>query len=252
MSFVCGTGILNVSSKRKKAIKDGTDRCIFEGPSSDTLIVRFNDEHQLLDGEIFSVPGKGAINNRFSEVLFSRLLDLGVDTHFIKTLNMREQVVQSIPSLPFFLQTRLAAFGEFAERFGIDEGASFVDHIVEFVHESEKFGHKTLSREHIVGLGWLDEEGIDALCSVNQRISDFLVGFFSAFDFHMARIELRYGCLFDGFFAPIFLLQDITFDRFDLIDLKTQKLHSFEKVETAQEIHDFYKMMVERCTFLRR
>ena len=41
------------------------------------------------------IPGKGVLNNFISELLMSRLTEINVPNHFIKRLNMREQLVKT-------------------------------------------------------------------------------------------------------------------------------------------------------------
>ena len=42
------------------------------------------------------IDGKGVLNNRISEYLFESLHSIKIPTHFIRRLNMREQLIQRV------------------------------------------------------------------------------------------------------------------------------------------------------------
>ena len=50
--------------------------------------------------------GKGVLNNRISEYLFVKLGEIGVPTHFIKRLNMREQLIREVEIIPLEVVVR--------------------------------------------------------------------------------------------------------------------------------------------------
>ena len=46
------------------------------------------------------LDGKGVLNNRISEFVMLRLAEIGIPTHFIKRLNMREQLIKKVEIIP--------------------------------------------------------------------------------------------------------------------------------------------------------
>ena len=68
------------------------------------------------------ITGKGVLNNRISEHLMTRLHDIGVPTHFVRRLNMREQLIREVEIIPLEVVVRNVAAGSLATRLGIVEG----------------------------------------------------------------------------------------------------------------------------------
>ena len=46
------------------------------------------------------LEGKGVINNRISEYIMTRLNGIGVQNHFIKRMNLREQLIREVEIIP--------------------------------------------------------------------------------------------------------------------------------------------------------
>jgi len=90
-----------LQKNRKKPIYEGKAKCLYEGPEPDTLIQHFKDSATAFNNEKKgTISGKGVINNRISEYLMTQLEDIGIPTHFIRGLNMREQLVRHVDIIP--------------------------------------------------------------------------------------------------------------------------------------------------------
>src|SRR5207247_1302254 len=82
------------------------------GPEPGTLIQHFKDDattHNAKKHEV--IEGKGVLNNRISEYVFQHLNDIGVPTHFIRRLNMREQLIREVEIIPLEVVVRNVAAG---------------------------------------------------------------------------------------------------------------------------------------------
>src|SRR6201995_5065569 len=85
----------------RKPIYEGKAKKLFEGPEPGTLIQHFKDDATAFNNQKKgTINGKGVLNNRISEYLMLRLSEIGVPTHFIRTLNMREQLVRAVEIIP--------------------------------------------------------------------------------------------------------------------------------------------------------
>ena len=74
-----------------RKLYEGKAKIIYEGPEKGTAIQHFKDEATAFNNQKKSVvEGKGVLNNRISEHIFSNLNQVGIKTHLIKRLNMRE------------------------------------------------------------------------------------------------------------------------------------------------------------------
>ena len=105
---------------RRRRIYEGKAKVLFEGPEPGTLVQYFKDDATAFNNQKKGIiTGKGVLNNRISEYLMSRLSEIGVPTHFVRRLNMREQLVREVEIIPIELVVRNTAAGSLSKRFGI-------------------------------------------------------------------------------------------------------------------------------------
>ncbi|MBT6284280.1 MAG: phosphoribosylaminoimidazolesuccinocarboxamide synthase, partial [Rhodospirillaceae bacterium] len=86
---------------RRRRIYEGKAKVLFEGPEPGTLVQYFKDDATAFNNKKQgTITGKGVINNRISEFLMTRISEIGIPTHFIRRLNMREQLVREVEIIP--------------------------------------------------------------------------------------------------------------------------------------------------------
>ena len=109
---------------RRRQIYEGKAKILYEGPEPGTIIQYFKDDATAFNAEKKgTINGKGVINNRISEYVFTRLSHIGIPTHFMRRLNMREQLVRQVEIIPLEVVVRNVAAGTLSKRLGIEEGA---------------------------------------------------------------------------------------------------------------------------------
>ena len=107
---------------RRRKIYEGKAKILYEGPEPGTLIQYFKDDATAFNNEKQGmITGKGVLNNRISEYLMTRLGEIGIPTHFMRRMNMREQLVRDVEIIPVEVVVRNIAAGSIAKRFGIEE-----------------------------------------------------------------------------------------------------------------------------------
>src|SRR5207253_3997388 len=118
---------------RRRQIYEGKAKVLFEGPEPGTLVQYFKDDASAFNNKKRgTITGKGVLNNRISEFLMTRLTEIGIPTHFMRRLNMREQLVREVEIIPVAVVVRNVAAGLFAERLGIPEGTLLPRSIIEY------------------------------------------------------------------------------------------------------------------------
>ena len=122
------------------------------------------------------IDGKGVLNNRLSEFFMTGLNQIGVPTHFIKRLNMREQLVRQVEIIPLEVIVRNYAAGSMSKRLGIDEGTQLPRPIVEYCYKDDALGDPLVTEEHIAAFGWASQQDMDDILSLALRVNDFLSG----------------------------------------------------------------------------
>ena len=82
---------------RRRVIFEGKAKILYEGTEPGTVIQHFKDDIASGHEEKKAlVAGKGVLNNRISAHLMTRLESIGIPTHFLKSINMREQLVRQL------------------------------------------------------------------------------------------------------------------------------------------------------------
>jgi phosphoribosylaminoimidazole-succinocarboxamide synthase len=237
---------------RRKQIFEGKAKILFEGPEPGTLVQYFKDEVGGLSIQKRSVvTGKGVLNNRISEYLMTRLGEIGVPTHFMRRLNMREQLVREVEIIPIEIIVRNMAAGSFTERFGLVEGAPLPRSIIEYRYKSDELHHPLVSEEHITAFGWATPQDIDEIMALSLRVNDFLSGLFLGIGLRLMDVRLEYGRLWEDDQMRIVLADEISPDSCRLWDIRTsQRLDVTQYRDDLSRIADAYQEVARRLGIL--
>ena len=209
---------------RRRQIYEGKAKVLFEGPEPGTLVQYFKDDATAFNNKKRGViTGKGVLNNRISEYLMSRLNEIGVPTHFVRRLNMREQLIREVEIIPVEVVVRNVVAGSLAQRFGMAEGTPLPRSIVEFYYKSDELNDPMVTEEHITAFGWATPQEIDELMSMALRINDFLSGLFLGIELRLVDFKIEFGRLWEGDQVRIVLADEISPDSCRLWDMKTNE-----------------------------
>lgn len=206
----------------KQPIYEGKAKKLFEGPEPGTLIQHFKDDATAFNNKKKgTIQGKGIINNKISEFLFTRLNDMGIPTHFIRGLNMREQLVRAVEIIPLEIIVRNYAAGSFAERFGAFEGEALGSPLLEFCLKDDRLGDPFIAEDHIYAFGVAQPEEIDEIRHYALRVNDFLSGLFYGHGIRLIDLKLEFGRFYEGEGEMIMLADEISPDTCRLWDINT-------------------------------
>ena len=162
---------------RGKKLYEGKAKILYEGPEPGTLVQYFKDDASAGDGaKKARIEGKGVLNNRLSEHFMTGLNEIGVPTHFIRRLNMREQLIRSVEIIPLEVVVRNVAAGSISKRLGIEEGTPLPRPIVEFYYKDDALHDPMVSEEHIIAFGWASQQDLDDIIALALRVNDFMSG----------------------------------------------------------------------------
>ena len=207
---------------RRTKVYEGKAKILYEGPEPGTLIQYFKDDATAFNAEKQgTINGKGVINNRISEHVFTRLSHIGIPTHFIRRLNMREQLVRQVEIIPIEVVLRNVAAGSICKRLGLQEGEPLPHTLIEYYYKDDSLGDPLVAEEHIACFNWASQEEMHDIASMAIRINDFLVGLFSAIDIRLVDFKLEFGRLFDGDYSRVILADEISPDGCRLWDMAT-------------------------------
>jgi phosphoribosylaminoimidazole-succinocarboxamide synthase len=209
---------------RKRMIYEGKAKILYEGPEPGTLIQYFKDDATAFNAEKRAVlDGKGVLNNRISEFMMTRLASVGIPNHFIKRLNMREQLIRKVDIIPLEVIVRNTAAGSLSKRLGIEEGTALPRALVEFSLKNDELGDPLVSEEHIAAFNWASPQEMDEIISTALRINDFMSGLFAAVHIKLVDFKIEFGRHFDGDLQRTILADEISPDSCRLWDFETNE-----------------------------
>lgn len=207
---------------RRRRIYEGKAKVLYEGPEPGTLVQHFKDDATAFNKKKQdTIDGKGVLNNRISEYIFTRLGEIGVPHHFIRRMNMREQLIREVEIIPLEVVIRNVAAGSLAKRLGIEEGTPLPRSIIEFYFKSDDLEDPMVSEEHITAFGWASPQEIDDVMALSIRINDFLSGLFTGVGIRLVDFKLEFGRLWENDMMRIILADEISPDNCRLWDTKT-------------------------------
>lgn len=207
---------------RRNTIYEGKAKILFEGPEPGTIVQYFKDDATAFNAEKKgTLAGKGVVNNIISEHIFKALSDIGIPTHFVERLNMREQLVKKVEIIPVEIIVRNIAAGSMSKRLGIKEGTKLPNPIVEYCYKSDELGDPLIAEEHVLTFGWAEEHELEEMSYYALRVNDFLSGLFSAIGITLVDFKLEFGRLEDGDEVITVLADEISPDGCRLWDMKT-------------------------------
>ena len=188
---------------RRRQIYEGKAKILYEGPEPGTLIQYFKDDATAFNAQKRgTISGKGVINNRISEHIFTSLAAIGVPTHFIRRLNMREQLIRQVEIIPIEVVVRNVAAGSLSKRLGIEEGTQLPRTIIEYYYKDDALGDPMIADEHIACFGWASQDEMNDIADMAIRVNDFLSGMFAAIGIRLIDFKLEFGRMWDGEYRP--------------------------------------------------
>jgi phosphoribosylaminoimidazole-succinocarboxamide synthase len=209
---------------RRRKVYEGKAKVLFEGPEPGTLIQYFKDDATAFNNKKQGViTGKGVLNNRISEYLMLRLGAIGIPTHFVRRLNMREQLIKQVEIIPLEVIVRNVVAGSLAQRFGMEEGTALPRSIVEYTYKSDELGDPMVTEEHISAFGWASYQEIDEILNLSLRINDYMSGLFAGVGLRLIDFKLEYGRLWEDEDLRIVLADEISPDSCRLWDMATNE-----------------------------
>ena len=207
---------------RRKKIYEGKAKILYEGPEPGTLVQYFKDDATAFNAQKKDViDGKGVLNNRLSEFFMKGLIQIGVPTHFIKRLNMREQLIRSVEIIPLEVIVRNYAAGTMSQRLGLEEGTQLPRPIIEFCLKDDSLGDPLVAEEHILAFGWASQQDLDDMIALALRVNDFLSGCMLAVGIKLVDFKIEIGRIWEGEFQRLVIADEISPDSCRLWDIET-------------------------------
>lgn len=238
----------------RKKIYEGKAKILYEGPEPGTLIQYFKDDTTAFNAQKKAIlEGKGVVNNQISAFCMQNLNAIGVPTHFIKRMNMREQLVREVEIIPLEVVCRNVAAGSLSKRLGMEEGSPLPRSIVEFYYKNDGLGDPMVAEEHITAFNWASTQEIDDMLALTLRVNDYLFGMFAAVGIKLVDFKLEFGRLYEGDMVRTVIADEISPDSCRLWDIQTnEKLDKDRFRRDLGNVTEAYTEVARRLGILRQ
>ena len=210
--------------KKGKKLYEGKAKILYAAPDKGTAIQHFKDDATAFNNQKKSIiEGKGILNNRISEHILSSLNQIGIETHLIKRINMREQLVKLVEIIPIEFVVRNIATGSLTKRLGIEEGTVLEKPLIEFCYKNDELNDPLIAREHIYTFDWATPIEINRITDQCLRINDFMQGMFKGVGIKLVDFKLEFGRLNQNGKKKIILADEISPDTCRLWDVTSEE-----------------------------
>ncbi|CYV34828.1 phosphoribosylaminoimidazolesuccinocarboxamide synthase [Streptococcus suis] len=172
----------------------GKAKDIYATADSDQIVAVYKDQATAFNGgKKEQISGKGRLNNLISSLIFEKLNEAGVPTHFIKRLSDSEQLNKKVEIIPLEVVLRNVTAGSFSNRFGVEEGIALPTPIVEFYYKKDELDDPFINDEHIAFLELASQDQIAYIKEETRRINEFLKDLFAQIGLTLVDFKLEFG-----------------------------------------------------------
>ena len=207
--------------EKKEQLYEGKAKKVFATDDAEKVIVSYKDDATAFDGlKKGTITGKGAINNRMTNLLMDRLEREGIPTHLVEELSGRETLVKKVSIIPVEVIVRNIAAGSFSKRYGVEEGLVFDAPTLEFSYKNDALGDPLLNDDHAVALGLASREELALIRRYALAVDRLLEDIWRTCGITLVDFKVEFGRLEDG---TILLADEISPDTCRLWDAETQE-----------------------------
>ena len=224
---------------------EGKAKKVYSTSDEQVVWLEYTDQATAFNGEKkAAIKGKGALNNEITSLLFMKLQEAGVASHFIKKISGREHLAQKVSIIPLEVVVRNVAAGSLSKRLGIEEGVQLRKPIIEFYYKDDALGDPLLTDAHIDLLQLASKEEVALISEKALRVNEILINFFAEINIRLIDFKLEFGKTSEG---TILLADEISPDTCRLWDSNTgEKLDKDVFRRDLGNITDAYEQILTR------
>jgi len=206
--------------EKKEQLYEGKAKKVFATEDPDVVIVSYKDDATAFNGiKKGTIVGKGAINNRMTNLVFQKFEAAGIPTHFIEELSDRETAVKKVDIVPLEVIVRNVAAGSFSKRMGVEEGRELLCPILEFSYKNDDLGDPFINDDYALALGLATKEEIDQIRSYTLKVNEIMKEYFLNAGMKLIDFKIEFG----RFHGQILLADEVSPDTCRLWDVNTNE-----------------------------
>ena len=200
---------------------EGKAKQVFCTDDPQVILIHYKDAATAFNNiKKATIEGKGALNNRISTLIFEYLRDKGIPTHYLRTINDRDQLCRRVTIIPLEVIVRNVIAGSMAQRLGIEEGTKPANVIYDICYKNDELGDPLINDHHAVALGAVTYDELRTIYAATARINEALGELFARMGITLVDFKIEFGRTADG---EIVLADEISPDTCRLWDSTTNE-----------------------------
>ena len=203
----------------REQLYQGKAKRVFATDDESLVLVDYGDNATAGNGaKKGTIVGKGAVNNRMTNMLMQQLAVKGVSNHFVRELDDRRTLVRKVQIVPLEVIVRNIAAGSLSARLGLEEGTALARPVIEFCYKDDALGDPMVNDDHILAIGAATAEELAAIRRMALQVNDFLRERMAGAGIELVDFKLEFGRTPDG---EVILADEISPDTCRFWDSKT-------------------------------
>ena len=231
--------------KQLEMLYEGKAKQVFRTDDPEKIIIHYKDAATAFNNiKKATIENKGVLNNAISTLIFKELHKAGVKTHYIETINDRDQICRKVTIIPLEVIVRNIIAGSMAQRLGIEEGTKPSNVIFDICYKNDELGDPLINDHHAVALGVVTYDELKQIYAMTARINEVLKGLFSRINIKLVDFKIEFGRTSDG---EIVLADEVSPDTCRLWDKTTnEKLDKDRFRRDLGKVREAYEEILAR------
>ncbi|MFI3258981.1 MAG: phosphoribosylaminoimidazolesuccinocarboxamide synthase [Rikenellaceae bacterium] len=235
--------------QQKEMLYEGKAKQVFLTDVEDQIIIHYKDAATAFNNvKKATIDNKGVLNNAISTLIFEQLHKAGIKSHYIETLNERDQLCYKVEIIPIEVIVRNIIAGSMAQRLGIEEGTKPCNTIYDICYKNDELGDPLINDHHAVALGALTYEELAQVYDMTSKINVALTEMFSKMNISLVDFKIEFGRTASG---EIVLADEVSPDTCRLWDKTTnEKLDKDRFRRDLGKVREAYEEILARLQAL--
>ena len=231
--------------KQIEMLYEGKAKQVFLTDDPDKIIIHYKDAATAFNNvKKATIDNKGVLNNAISTLIFKELQKAGVKTHYIETINERDQICRKVTIIPLEVIVRNVVAGSMAQRLGIEEGTKPSNVIFDICYKKDELGDPLINDHHAVALGAATYEELAEIYAMTAKINEVLKELFAKMNINLIDFKIEFGKTSDG---QIVLADEVSPDTCRLWDASTnEKLDKDRFRRDLGKVREAYEEILAR------
>ena len=236
--------------KQLEMLYEGKAKQVYATDDPDKIIIHYKDAATAYNNiKKATIANKGVLNNKISTIIFDYLHKAGIETHYIETINDRDQVCRKVSIIPLEVIVRNYIAGSMAKRLGLEEGIKPENVIFDICYKADELGDPLINDHHAVALGIVTYKELDYIYEVTGKLNAILIDLFKKININLIDFKIEFGRTSDG---KIVLADEISPDTCRLWDVSTnEKLDKDRFRRDLGHVIEAYEEIYKRLSSLK-